>query len=164
MLLWMRIFRRFSIGRTRHQGASARRARQKAEAPFATFESLERVVPIVQTQESRQRSLTLASLELYEDGFILRFQLMELAPYTWRLNADGAPLSPISQPSRTMFAVKDEAGFNYEAYVAGGFGGMETFRAEVHGRPAIRTSARRLEIRAADTAILDQHCFEIDLT
>jgi hypothetical protein len=132
--------------------------------PFANFETLQRVVPIVQTQESRQRSLTLTSLELYEDGFILRFQLRDLAPYTWRLNEAGDPLAPISRPSRTMFAVRDDTGASYEAYVAAGFGGSETYRAEVRGRPAIRAAARRVEFRALDTAILDQHCFEISLT
>ena len=152
--------------RARRPTVTPRGSRTNLESvrPFAAFALLERVVAIVQTQASEERALTLTSLELYDDGFILRFHLRDLAPYTWQLNPEGTPLSPITQISRTMFRVEDDMGREYEAYFAGGAGGTETYRGEVRGRPAIRAAAKRLNVRAADAMIAQELCFVIDLT
>ena len=103
---------------------------------------LQRVIPIVQTEKWGDLDLTLSSLEVFEDGSILRYQTQ--GELIFRLPQ--LLLNDIIS-SRPSLNVEDDVGTEYYAFMGAGGGDESLWQGSVRITPAIPSAAGTLRIR-----------------
>ncbi len=113
------------------------------ERKAPAFHDLVRVCAVAQTQVSDGISLTLLSLELYDDGFMGVFRLV---PGTSR------PVPPV-----LTLEVRDDRGGRYSGQMGGGSGGPGEYcqwRLAYIFTPAIHAAARELYLEVGELRYL----------
>ena len=114
-------------------------AEQKAPA----FHDLVRVCAVAQTQVSDGISLTLLSLELYDDGFMGVFRLIP---------SSGRPVPPV-----LSLDARDDRGGRYAGHMSGGSGGPGDYcqwRLAYIFTPAVHAAARELYLEVSELRYL----------
>lgn len=107
---------------------------------------LERVVPIAQTKTQGSTELTLLSLEVYDDGFILHYQLRALEEE--REVRPGVMIFP-GHPE-VIFEIRDDLGNEYKGFPGGAGGSHKQWRGEHRFTPRIDQKARTLHLRVEE--------------
>ena len=105
---------------------------------------LRRVVPIVMSREWGDAEMILVSLEIYDDGCILRYRRLESSARS--LSAPPHWLLAELKASSPMFWVEDNLGTEYTAMPSGGGGASSNFDGAVRIKPAVPDAASTLRV------------------
>ena len=103
---------------------------------------LARVVPVAQTQDLGEATLTLLSLEIYGDGFLVLSRL--------RWDADPAHPPGMHRSSEVPQVAHDDRGGRYVRWPYGGGGHDREWRAADGFTPALNPTARELRLEVPE--------------
>lgn len=135
---------------------------------------LRRVLPIVRSCQVEGGSVTLVSLELYEDGSILRYYAVPAQPLQERSLAVVRDIQRLAQEGRAEelrayveqrmlgmprefgqdigVRMEDDAGTQYESMPRGGGGGDYRWEASIGFTPRVPAEAKRLTLTLLEGA------------
>ncbi len=110
--------------------------------------TLERVIPVGQTQRLEEASLIMLSIESYAEGFLIHGRLlMDRAREEPRFFD---PSVEHSVPEIPALVVRDDRGHLYQAMSGGGSGGRREFRHEFRIRQPLDPQARELVLEVPE--------------
>jgi hypothetical protein len=110
-----------------------------ADDPIVRGSHLARVIPIAQSCDAGGATVTLVSMEIYEDGSLLRYQLTSNGPALL-----GPSLDLFFEPT---FDFRDNAGTTYRTFPSGGGGDDSLYRSGVNVKPPIEEAATSMTAR-----------------
>jgi len=107
---------------------------------------LERVVSVAQTRTQGETELTIISVDLYDDGFILNYRLR--APV--EPMGLGFGMISLGSTGEILFKVADDRGAKYHGMPGAGSGSGEYWRGDFTFTPRVNPQARELTIRVEE--------------